>query len=235
MVAAIRFWLKSFALTISDELQPISTYIFDTKKGVDPYLEDLNTLWLLHFLIVSEEIASLYHLLFVEYRREKKDFSRKNLQTFIYRKCSIPEQKNVYNDNTVKKDINVLLKTYVAPSDLKSIEDFSALLINLGLIIRKDNDSFSFVSTPKEAIAPEIVLFALLHLKGEDRTVSFDMLQNISLIFGFSMITLIEIIRDLENIFPDMLVFTDNSGIKNVQFLSEMDGFGILNHYYQAL
>lgn len=235
MVTSIRFWLRAFGLTKSDELQPISSYIFDSVKGVDPYTEDLNTLWLLHFLLVSSEVASLYNLLFIDYQREKKEFRKTDLQSFIKRKCSVPEQRNVYNENTVRKDIGVLLKNYVAPSDLKTIEDFSALLITLGSIVSKGHDIYSFKTHEKKDIAQEIVLFALIRMKGEDRTASFDILQKLSLIFGLPMTILIEIIRDLETTFPDTLVFTDNSGIKNVQFIREINEFDALNHYYQSL
>lgn len=235
MVTSIRFWLRAFGLTKSDELQPISSYIFDSVKGVDPYTEDLNTLWLLHFLLVSSEVASLYNLLFVEYQRERREFRKTDLQSFIKRKCSVPEQRNVYNENTVRKDIGVLLKNYVAPSDLRTIEDFSALLITLGSIVSKGHDVYSFKTHEKKDIAPEVILFALIRMKGEDRTVSFDILQKLSLIFGLPMTILIEIIRDLETTFPDTLVFTDNSGIKNVQFIREINVFDALNHYYRSL
>lgn len=44
-----------------------------------------------------------------------------------------------------------------------------------------------------------------------------------------------QLIRSLEIIFPETLVFTDNSGIKNVQFLREIDESEALNHYYDNL
>lgn len=234
MVASIKFWLNAFGLTKADEPQTIASYIFDSSTGVDPYSEDNATLWLLHFLIVSSEIASLYHLLFVDFQREKKEFTKNELQSYIKRRCSVPEQKNVYNENTVKKDIGVLLKNYVMPSNLKAIEDFSALLINLGIIIFKGNDIYSFKTKSIDEITPEIVLFALLRRKGTDRTVSFDVLQEISLIFGLPMSSLIEIIHNLETIFPETLIFTDNSGIKNVQFLRDIEETEVLNHHYKV-
>lgn len=241
MVSAIRFWLRAFGLTKADELNPIATYIFDSDNGRDPFAEDLNTLWLLHFLLVSSEVASIYNLLFVEYQREKREFSKQELQSFIKRKCAVPEQKNVYNENTVRKDIGVLLKNYVAPKDLKAIEDFSSLLISLGLIVDTGKQStnkeniFTFKTNDSSEIASEIILYSLIRTKGTDFTVSFDVLQKLSLIFGLPMVSLIDIIRSLEIIFPETLVFTDNSGIKNVQFLREIDESEALNHYYDNL
>ena len=241
MVSAIRFWLRAFGLMEADQLQPIATYIFDSNKGRDPFTEDLNTLWLLHFLLVSTKVASIYNLLFVEYQREKKEFSKQELQSFIKRKCAVPEQRNVYNENTVRKDIGVLLKNYIAPKDLKAIEDFSSLLITLGLIVdtgkqsTKSENLYTFKTNDSSEIASEIILYALIRMKGTDLTVSFDVLQQIALIFGLSMATLIDIIRFLETSFPETLVFTDNSGIKNVQFLRDIDENEILNHYYDPL
>jgi hypothetical protein len=235
MVSSIRFWLKAFGLTSNDELTQISRYIFDSKYGRDPFAEDLTTLWLLHYLIVSSEAASLYYLLFVEYQREKKQFTKSELQAFVKRKCSVPEQKNVYNENTVKKDIGVLLKSYVAPHDLKSIEDFSALLIALDLIQPQGASSYTFVEKGATSVNSVVILFALLRERGGDRTVSFDTLQKISLIFCMPITALIEIIKGLEKQLPDTLIFSDNSGIKNVQFLTDMGELKALDTYYNTL
>lgn len=235
MVASIRFWLRAFGLSQSDELTDIAEFLFDNEHGRDPYAEDLNTLWVLHFLLVVTGIASIYNLTFVEYQREKKEFSKDELRNFIKRKCSVPEQRNVYNENTVKKDIGVLLKNYVAPKDLKNIEDFSALLIGLGLIVNKDSDVYSYRVTEPEDIAPDVVLFALLTLSGGDKTLSFDILQKLSLVFCLPIVSLIEIIRKIEKLYPGMVVFSDNSGIKNVQFIGELNRFDVLDNYYDSL
>lgn len=241
MVSSIRFWLRAFGLTKADELQPVAKYIFDSENGRDPFAEDLNTLWLLHFLLISSEVASLYNLLFIEYQREKKEFSKQELQLFIKRKCSVPEQKNVYNENTVRKDIGVLMKNYVAPKDLRTIEDFSSLLIALDLIVdtgklsANNEPLYTFKISDSSDVASEIILFSLIRMKGTERTVSFDTLQQLSLIFGMSATTLIDLIRTLEVTFSNTLVFTDNSGIKNVQFLRDIDEKEALNHYYDQL
>lgn len=235
MVASIRFWLRAFGLSNMDDVTKIADYLFNSDTGRDPYSEDLNTLWLLHFLLVNYRVASLYNLVFVDYQRERKEFTRSELQTYIRWRCSVPEQKNVYNENTVKKDIGVLLKNYVSPKDLKNIEDFSALLIGLNLIISKPQDTYYFREVTVKEIAPEVILFALLSLGDSEMTISLDGLQRISLMFCLPMISLIEIIRSLEQLYPGAIVFSDNSGIKNVQFRIELDKFDVLDNYYNSL
>ena len=124
------------------------------------------------------------------------------------------------------------MKNYVSPKDLKNIEDFSTLLINLNLIFQKSDTVYNFREIKISEIAPEIILFALLSLGEEDKTISIDELQKVSLIFGLSMASLIEIIHSLILSYPDTLVFSDNSGIKNVQFLKDLNKFEVLDHYY---
>ncbi|WP_302615045.1 DUF4007 family protein [uncultured Bacteroides sp.] len=235
MVTSIRFWLRAFSISKADEITDIATYLFDAENGRDPFAEDLNTLWILHILLVTTRVASIYDLTFVEYQREKKEFSRDELRNFIKRKCSVPEQKNVYNENTIKKDIGVLLKNYVAPKDLKNIEDFSALLIALELIVNKDTDTYSYRVTEPNEIAPEVVLFALLLMSNCDKTISFDSLQQLSLTLCMPIVSLIEVIRLLEKQYPETIVFSDNSGIKNVQFIGSLNKFEVLDRYYNSL
>ena len=45
----------------------------------------------------------------------------------------------------------------------------------------------------------------------------------------------IEIIKNIEQEFTSTIVFTDNSGIKNVQFISDIKPLDILNSYYDWL
>ena len=235
MVTAIRFWLRAFGLSQSESLSEMADYLFRDGVGKDPFSEDINTIWLLHFHLVNSGVASLYRLLFIDFQRECKEFTREDFQTYVRRKCSVLEQKNVYNDNTVKKDIGVLLKNYVSPKDLKSIDDFSALLLPLNLIVSKNSETYSFREVDCEEIAPEIFLFALLTMAGGDRTISLDVLQRLSLILCLPITSLIDTIRSLEQLYPGYLIMSDNSGIKNVQFLKDIDKFDVLTHYYNSL
>lgn len=59
MVASIRFWLRSFGVLDNDD-QPnqIAEYIFKD-NGFDPYSEDIGTIWLLHYLLVTNGNVSL--------------------------------------------------------------------------------------------------------------------------------------------------------------------------------
>ena len=228
MVSSIRFWLKAFGLTENDQLTPIAHYIFNTETGKDPYGEDITTLWILHYMLVSKAISSIYSLIFLELHREKKEFDREQALSFIRRKCAVPEQKNVFNENTVKKDIGVLLRSYIAPSSLKSIEDFSALLLPLNLISGKETYSFAEVG----AVPDSILFFAIASHTGNDRTLSFDKLQELALLFCMPIDRFLIAVRNLAHEHSDKMVYTDNAGIRNVQFLEDVDPLFLIDQHY---
>lgn len=232
MVASIRYWSRAFGLSINDIPTPFAQAIFDTEQGYDPYLEDEGTLWLLQYYLLTKKVASLYHLTFLDFQREKREFDRNQLLAFVRRKCNVPEQKNVYNENTVKKDIGVLLHNYVTPSEVHSNEDFSAIFLDLGLINALGPDRYAFNDTEPGHIHPDILLYALLDYKGEDNTISLDGMQDVALVFGLSLTNFIELAREVVAQHPEDLSYTDNSGVKNLQFIHDIDAAAVLNHYY---
>ena len=233
MVTSIRYWMKAFGLTQTDNLTPFADYFLSDISGRDPYLEDTNTLWILHYSLVKNQIASLYNLLFLGLQRDLKTFDREQVNAYIKRKCSVAEQTNVYNENTVKKDIGVLLASYVMPNSNKTLDEYNALLLDLGLIRFLDK-KYIFNQTDISQISACVILFALLDYCPEDKTISFDKLQEIALIFGLSMPDLILILEQLAKAHPQQMVYTDNAGVRNVQFIgAEMDKYVVLDKYYK--
>lgn len=233
MVSSIRFWLRAFGLTVADRPTRLANLLFDDAVGLDPFTENLNTLWLLHYQLVKSQVASLYNLMFLGVQRNTKIFTRDQVQTYVKRMCSVPEQKNVYNENTVKKDIGVFLSNYVMPSSTKSLEDFNALMIDLGMIRILDKKCV-FGQTDPSRIAPEVILYALIDYSGEDKTISLNQLQDIALIFGLSLPDLIIILQQLASKYHDQLVYTDNAGVRNIQFCGErIDKESVIEKIYK--
>ena len=132
----------------------------------------------------------------------------------------------------MKKDIGVLLHNYVMPADIRSNEDFSAIFLDLGLINALGSDRYSFNETDPSHIHPDVLLYTLLDYKGEDNTISLDGMQEVALVFGLSLTNLIELIREVVAQHPEDLSYTDNSGVKNLQFIHDIDAAAVLYHYY---
>ena len=54
MVASIKFWMKAFGLLDQDlKLTQLSKNLLDN-TGYDPFIEDIGSLWLMHYNIIKE-------------------------------------------------------------------------------------------------------------------------------------------------------------------------------------
>lgn len=233
MVASIRFWMKAFSMAKNDQLTDTAKYILDTETGKDPYIEDLGTLWLLHFLLVSAEEATLYNLAFTRFQKERKTFDRQNLLNFVRRVMTEDNKQNLFNENTVKKDIGVLLQNYVLPQKSKALDDYSALLIDLDLIkLGTDGKTYSFNLEGKRQIPWQIFLYAIIAMKGTDNTVSYDMLQEIGLIFCMNDLEVIDMCKTIQENHSQAVRYSDTAGIKQLQFIQEITCEEALEEYY---
>ena len=106
------------------------------------------------------------------------------------------------------------------------------MLINLNLLRRVGKETYAFNETTASAVAPEIILYAILDTK-EDDTMSFDKIQELALTFGMTVPTFVNIVRELEKSYKDVFHYTENSGIRNIQFMdSSLDKYKTLANYY---
>lgn len=60
--------MRAFGMLDDDGLTDIAHLIFDSNNGTDPFIEDLGTLWLLHYTLISTGEATLYRLFFIAVR-----------------------------------------------------------------------------------------------------------------------------------------------------------------------
>lgn len=233
MVASVRYWLKAFGITTNDEITAIGNYLFDATSGVDPFMEDLGTLWLLHFLLVYSGESTLYNWLFTRIQKESKQFDRIQLMRKVKRYMIDANRIKTYNENTVKKDVSVLLQNYVTPARAHTFEDYSSLLIDLELIrLTEDGKTYEFNIEGKREIAPEIFLYAILMVKESEMTVSYDTLQEIGLIFCMTDMEIIDTIQEIVTQFPDDINYSDVAGIRQIQFTKELESRVVLDKYY---
>ncbi len=236
MVSSIRYWLKAFGLSSLDKSTEMADYLFDESKGVDKYIESLGTLWLLHYLLVSMKEATLYSITFTKFQKERKVFDREQLVNFVKRLMVEDNKEKMFNPNTVKKDVGVLLQNYTQPYKAKSFEDYSSLLIDLDLIrVEDDGKSYAFNLEGKRTVPLEIFLYAVLTEKGKDRSVSYEVLQDIGLMFCMNDAEVIDMAQAIGQRYSSFVQYSDNAGIRQLLFKegAALDGKKVLDNYYK--
>ena len=233
MVASIRYWMRAFGLTQNDELQQIANYLFDANRGKDPFIESIGTLWILHFLLIKTCEATLYNIVFTQLQRERKSFERHHVLSYVKRMMAEGGRQNQFNENTIKKDIGTLLMNYVLPQKAKAQDEYNTLLIDLDIIrISTDNKSYLFNIEGKRQIPWQVFLYAILQSKDKDNTVTYELLQEIGLIFCMNDLEVIEMCKIIEAHHTGDVRYTDTAGIRQLHFINALSSEEVLNEYY---
>ena len=235
MVASIKFWLKAIGLLKDAGLVALANHLFDDDNGKDPYLEDIGTLWLLHFLLIQTDYATIYKTTFVDYHRQRNIIEKSKLQNYIKHICfDETGYKNLYNDNTVKRDIGVMLHNYCAKNGGNvNIEDSNSLFAPLNLICETEKNTYRFNYDTRSDVPSLIFLYALL-VKFEGRnSISFEDITELALIFCLTNNDLLDIINYLCDLYPSEIVFSDVAGIKELQFRATLNPTDVLDSYYE--
>jgi hypothetical protein len=239
MVSSIRFWLKAFSIIDSKDIPTeFGKRLFDNERGYDPFLEDEASLWLLHYQLVKNGFASIYSLIFNEFRKEKLFFNKETLVNYVKRIGESNPDLN-FNENTVAKDFIVFANLYKNDPESKDVEDsFSGILSEIELLktTGKGKDEQFFIENSERDNLPEsIVLYAILDNPIYGNSISLNSLEfdnnSPGSIFALNRSSLMNKISDIVDGFKN-ITFTDQAGIKELQFKNKVDPYTILDSYY---
>lgn len=235
MVSSIKYWMKAFGfIDPTNTVTNIAGYLLNDEYGKDPFFEDIGTLWLLHFTLIHEDHATIYKKTFIDFHRQRNEIEKVKLQNYIKATCFEGALINQYNESTIKKDVDVLLHNYCGISK-DNIEEQNTLLLPLNLIrVGAEKETWIFNYINQNSIPAEIFLYAIIKTKEvKSRSVPFEMLQRLSLIFCMDNNGLVEIIERACSLYPSEVVFSDNAGIKELQFRRDFNETEVLDSYYR--
>lgn len=234
MVSSIRYWLRAFGLiNENNEISSLADFIFNTETGCDPFVEDSQTLWLLHYNLIYTNYATIYKQIFLNFHKERKDFSKANIFAFLNRKNLDKAFSGiVWNVNTINKDIAMLLRMYVSPNT-NIYEDYSAILLDLNLIKRIEKDLYEFNYSTKAKINPLIFFYAINKISDGSQVVEFDKMLELALVFCLSQGELYNIFSQLTAINSN-ITFDNSAGEQLFAVKQDFNEFEILNMYYKS-
>lgn len=232
MVGSIRFWYKAFGLNRESKTRWIADFLLG-EHGRDPYMEDAGTLWLLHYLLVSTGEASLYQWFFTDFQRKKKLFKKADVISYVKARMLDAGKLSQFNENTVGKDVGVLIQNYSAPRNAKNNEDYASLLLDLNLLTSAGKDEYTFNEDGRVQLPPEIFFFTVLMEKGTDTSVTFeDTLKRIGLIYCMTELDIINCLKEIAVKYSDIVVYSDIAGVRQLLFTKEVEPAEILRRYY---
>lgn len=239
MVSSIRFWLKAFNIINNKDIPTeFGKRLFDDENGYDPFLEDEASLWLLHYQLVKNGFASIYSIIFNEFRKEKLFFNKDTFVNYVKRIGESNPDLN-FNENTVAKDFIVFANLYKSDPESKDVEDsFSGILSEIELLKttgKGKDEQFSIENSERDNLPEAIVLYAILDNPNYGNSISLNSLEfdlnSPGSIFALNRSGLMNKISEIVSEFKD-ITFTDQAGIKELQFKNKSDAYKILDTYY---
>ena len=217
MVTAIRFWLKAFNIIDPEEhLTDLGHFIF-SDDGLDPFLEDDQSLWLLHYYLVKSCYSSIYSLIFNEFRKEKVHFTKENFQAFALRRLDNANLK------TVADDFDVFKKMYLNTSEDKKLteDSFLGLLSELQLLRSLQKGTYLIENTERQSLTPDVFLYTILDNYQDSYSISLYSLENDEnspgVVFALSRQGLLDLIDKMVDKYP-WITYSDQAGVKELQF-----------------
>ena len=244
MVTAIRFWLRGFNVLDkeTEKPTPLGEFILRTK---DPFLEDVASLWLLHYSIVVNERVFIFNAFFNQFTKERSEFTKEQLLGFLKRKTE-ENELSLYSEKTYGSDINVFLRTYVRSNEGKvDLEDeTSNLLIDLNLITpftkqdlgNKQIDWYRAFREERLDLPIHVILFCILDKYSKEKSLSFyELLEGYNspgVIFGLSEKGLEVKLKEVVETWPAIYSFTSTAGNRMFQITKDIDKWEVLNEYY---
>ena len=266
MVNAIKYWSESAQLTVSSRggdkvartgeivqsITEIGSFLFDENKGYDPFLEDLGSVWLIHFLLNFDDSALTAYRYFFNYSSSSY-FEKTKLIADLAEKAIGLTGQNSIKAATIKKDVDCFLATYavrpkvVGAKNGKVVDEdhFASPLTELGLIRDAGRGYYQCDLTDRPSLPLDIFLYAVAryfqfcHLESTVSTVSFEDLLAKPLspgrIFKLSEAGLGRLLDEAVVRFKGQIAWIDSLGLKQVAIDSQLmeSPFELLVDYYE--
>jgi hypothetical protein len=138
MVRALRFWLEAFDVAEADagiwSLLPFGETLFGV-QGLDPYIERVETQWLLHWRLSTAIEHPLFAWRHILYRRMRPDFTRSELLAEM--RAEGERLGYEHSDVTLLQHADIFIHSYLGSLNPASPEDaLDGPLVDLGLLRR---------------------------------------------------------------------------------------------------
>jgi len=248
MVQSIRHWC--LATRVAEERTnykglyptPLGIKLF-SDNGLDPYLEDDATLWLLHWNLASKGTkAATWYWTFNRF--SEFAFTRSSLFEALFKEIHNSNWGKV-SESTLKRDVDCFVLTYYQKQAEKYTNEntLGCPLTDLELLIQEsDSERMRFNIGLKPSLPPELFAFTLAQFWNQrnHNAKTLDLREILSsegspsLVFKLDQDSVLLYLDQLERVTTGKLVFQDTSLVRQVamQTSSLEDSLYILENYY---
>jgi len=161
MVSSIKFWTQAFKL-----IEPVNGKMGPTQlgeamldeEGWDPYLEDVASLWLLHWhLFIPKLDAVNWSLAFN--KCNLFSFDNKLLSQVLKQASQKYSRLGSMSDNTFNRDASCIIRMY-APESADKVTEIECPFTQMGLLLRAEEKNLVYFNTTEKRSLPPLIFAA---------------------------------------------------------------------------
>lgn len=244
MVKALRYWLQAVKLTsepASGKKEQSFTEFGQVVFENDPYIEEMGTLWLLHYQLASnKDDATAWYYFFNDFKAtdfSKEDFV-KQLSNYIRMNGEEVSERSLEDDYTC------IINTYVSrmksnPEKVQPESNIDCPFGELGLIdIANKKDKLYRKATPKKDMIHPLVVLAVIvdQANGKDE-IKISAIQNdpcnAGKVFNLDIITLTALLYKIELMGYIKVIRT--AGLDVIRITKDLSFIECVKLYYNAI
>lgn len=245
MVKSIRYWLQATDLCeekINGQNRARQQFVTENFGRIieqyDPYFDDVFTLSLLHYHIVSNkhELCTIWNIFFNEY--EGENFTRDNM----YETCEEYLKKRLgqgvtYSSNSLRDDCASIIRMYQEADRNSDPEDnLGSPLSELGLIKKNNRGNYDKCIPSKEVLNKYAIIYVIKdNLSADKNSVSIDELwkapNNIGRVFNLNRSIINEYLDQLRAI--NLITINRTAGLDMVYVTTDKSVEDIMREYYE--
>lgn len=244
MVKALRYWLQAVRLTEEppagrkiQNFTELGSVVFEN----DRYMEEMGTLWLLHYkLATNVEEATAWYYFFNEFKLS--EFTRDDFVVQLNNYVRMNDDE--VSERSLEDDFNCVISTYVPriksnPEKVQPESNIDCPLGELGLIdIANKKGKIYKKSTPKkDTLHPLVLLAVIVDQAHGQNEIKISAIQNDACnagkVFNLDIITLTNLLYKIELMGYIKVVRT--AGLDVVIIEREMDFLGCVREYYRII
>lgn len=246
MVKSLRYWLTVSRLTSepksgrrNQELTELGKIIYEN----DPYMEEIGSIWLVHYMLATNENeATSWYLFFNEFN--KSEFDEDDFHSCIMKYIRMNENASMPSDRVIGDDFTCVMNTYVPrirlnPTKVHPESNIDCPLGELELVDVVDKKKGVFKKTvPKLDMLPDLILLAsIIDTNDNAKEIRISTLQNekkqIGKLFNLDSISLINVLYKLEKTGYIKVIRT--AGLDVIQITTDMSFYDCVKTYYKEL
>lgn len=163
MVSSIRFWCQAFKLIDVDHNAMVTRTGFGnallSDKGWDPFLEDIASLWLLHWQLFIPRMEAVNWPLAFNKANTHLGFDIKSLNRIIFNFAQKYPRLAGLSENTFERDASCIIRMYAEEIDEKSSE-IECPFNQLGILRRTDEPHWVYFDINDKPSLPSLILAA---------------------------------------------------------------------------